>query len=109
MLQQKPLQMATPFSLKYQAKQHVWQNSATHPKIAATALSRIIATKSATCSTCSGFFDPSLQVRMRVCARDTRISEYSQVIISGYGIHQFSGLTEATSPGITRACAHIRA
>lgn len=74
--------------------------------MAATALSRIIATKSATCSTCSGFSDPSLQVRMRVCARDTRILKYSQAIISGYEIHQFSGLTEAASPGITRACAH---
>lgn len=98
-----------PFSLEYQAKQHVWQNSATHPKIAATALSRIITTKSATRSRCSGFFGPSLQVRMRVCARDTRILKHSQVIISRYGIHRFSGLTEATSPGITRACAHMRA
>ena len=43
---------------------------------------------------------------MRVCARDTRILKYSQAIIPEYGIHRFSELTEATSPGITRACAH---
>lgn len=82
---------------------------ATHPKIAATALSRIIATKSTARSRCSSFFDPSLQVRMRVCARDTRISKHSQVIISRYGIHRFSGLTDTASPGITRARAHMRA
>nr|DAV26077.1 MAG TPA: hypothetical protein [Caudoviricetes sp.] len=46
---------------------------------------------------------------MRVCARDTRILKHSQVIISRYGIHRFSGLTETASPGITRACAHMRA
>ena len=76
--------------------------------MAATALSRIIATKSTTRSRCSGFFDPSLQVRMRMCARDTRIQTHSQVIISEYEMYAFSGLTETASPGITRACARMR-
>lgn len=46
---------------------------------------------------------------MRVCARDTRILKHSQVIISAYETHTFSGLTGTAYPGITRACARMRA